>query len=187
MNKTCFRIVIFLATIGMIIFISVPKVDAKGGRGGRGGGSRGGGSRSGGGVRSSIKSSMKLLSSKGGRSRSSGALNSKMALVKLANKGKIKGPTRTRGKGSSLTNNDKIRGPTRTRIKGLVRNNKFNSKMALVRLANTRKTRTNGVSTKKFAKKHWKKAAAFAGGAALVGGTALGYGLINEVSVNKSY
>ena len=93
MNKTCFRIVIFLATIGMIIFLSVPEVDAKGG--------------------------------------------------------------------------------------GVAR--RFNTKMALVRLANTRKTRTNGVSTKKFAKKHWKKAAAFAGGAALVGGAALGYGLFDEV------
>ena len=181
-NKTCFRIVLFLATIGMIIFISMPEVDAKGGGGARGGGSRGGGSRSGGKIRSSIKSSIKTPK-----------LNSKMALVKMANKGKIKGPISTRVKGSSLNRKtalaqEPIRGPTRTRIQGMVKkNNKFSSKMALVRLANTRKTRTNDVSGKRFAKKHWKKAAAFAGGAALVGGAALGYGLFDEVSINKSY
>ena len=66
MNKTFFRIVIFLATIGMIIFLSVPEVDAKGGGVARG----------------------------------------------------------------------------------------FNTKMALVRLANKRKTRTNGVSTKSIAERH---------------------------------
>ena len=180
-NKNCFRIVLFLATIGMIIFISMPEVDAKGGGGARGGGSRGGGSRSGGKIRSSIKSSIKTPK-----------LNSKMALVKMANKGKIKGPISTRVKGSSLNRKtalaqEPIRGPTRTRIQGMKKNNKFSSKMALVRLANTRKTRTNDVSGKRFAKKHWKKAAAFAGGAALVGGAALGYGLFDEVSINKSY
>ena len=110
----------------------------------------------------------------------------------MANKGKIKGSMSTQVKGSSLNRKtvfaqDPIRGPTRTRIQGRVRNNKFSSKMALVRLANTRKTRTNDVSGKRFAKKHWKKAAAFAGGAALVGGAALGHGLFDEVSINKSY